>query len=181
MRGYWKYLAPAFALGLMAFTGAAQTKVPNSTQSANRLTGDSTFASKAAQGGMAEVKLGELAKDHASSSEVKQFAQRMIDDHTKANDELKSIAAKENINLPTGLSAKDQTTYDRLAKLNGASFDKAYMKDMVSDHRADVAEFQREANHGTNPQLKTFAGNTLSTLQQHLQLAEKTAKDMTGK
>jgi putative membrane protein len=179
MRGYLKLLAPAAAFGLLTFTGAfaqsqSQGRESTSTRgSAHRLAGDTTFATKAAEGGLAEVQFGNLARERASNPEVKTFAQRMVDDHTKANDELKSIAARENINLPTGMSAKDKATYDRLSKLNGAEFDKAYMRDMVTDHRADIAEFQREAAHGTDPDLKSFAGKTLPTLQQHLQLAEK--------
>ncbi len=136
--------------------------------------GDSTFATKAAQGGMAEVKLGELAKEHASSSDVKTFGQRMIDDHTKANDELKTVASKKGITLPTDIDAKDQATYDRLSKLNGAAFDRAYMRDMVSDHRTDISEFKKEASSGTDPDLKEFASKTLPTLESHLQLAQTT-------
>src|SRR5581483_9505444 len=80
---------------------------------------DSTFAMKAAQGGMAEVKMGQLAEQKASSPEVKQFAQRMVTDHTKANSELKQAAAQDNITLPTSLDSKDQATYDKLSKLSG--------------------------------------------------------------
>ncbi len=180
MRGYVKLLAPAAALGLLSFTGALaqETKTnptPNTSKhSAHRLTADSTFATKAAEGGIAEVQLGNLAKEHASSADVKNFAEQMVTDHTKANDELKSIAAGKNITLPTELNAKDKATYDRLSKLNGADFDKAYMRQMVTDHRTDVAEFKREADRGTDADLKAFAGKTLPTLQHHLQMAETT-------
>lgn len=135
---------------------------------------DTQFANKAASGGMAEVKLGELALQNASSSDVKQFAQKMVDDHSKANDKLKSVASKENITLPSDVDAKDKATYDRLSKLKGAAFDRAYMRDMVTDHKADVAEFHREANSGKNSDLKTFASDTLPTLQEHLKMAEDT-------
>jgi len=156
-------------LGLAAYAQAQ----PQGT--ANRLMGaDSTFVNKAAMGGMAEVKLGELAKDHASSQDVKNFGQMMVDDHSKANDELKSIAAKKNITLPSSLGAKEQALYDRLSKLNGADFDKAYMKEMVSDHCADVNEFKRESDHGSDPDVKAFASKTLPTLQHHLEVAQQT-------
>lgn len=159
------------ALGLAGLIVHAQ----DSGNSANRMAAaDSTFARKAAQGGMAEVKLGQLAQDHASSDAVKKFGQRMVDDHSKANDELKDIASKKGMTLPTDLDAKDQNTYDRLSKLNGAAFDRAYMADMVKDHRTDIAEFQREANGGNDPDLKSFASKTLPTLQQHLQMAQDT-------
>jgi putative membrane protein len=133
--------------------------------------GDTAFAMKAAQGGMAEVKLGQLAVDKASNPDVKAFGQRMIDDHTKANDQLKSIASNQNMTLPTDLNAKDQAEYDKLSKLSGAEFDKAYMRNMVKDHEMDIKEFQKEANSGKDPQLKSFASSTLPILQTHLQMA----------
>jgi len=156
----------------LALIGAAAMLAQNS---ANRLTsGDSTFADKAAQGGMAEVKLGELAKEKASSQAVKDFGQRMVHDHTRINDDLKSLASKKGITLPTSLDSKDQTTYDRLNNLSGTAFDKAYMRDMVSDHRADINEFKREANDGTDPDMKAFATRALPILEEHLKAAEST-------
>jgi putative membrane protein len=137
-------------------------------------TADNTFATKAAVGGLAEVQLATLAKDHAASADVKSFAQRMYDDHSKANDELKQLASTKGITLPTSLDAKHQATYDRLSKLNGAEFDKAYMKDMVADHREDVSEFRKESNSGSDPELKAWAAKTLPTLQEHLNMAEST-------
>jgi putative membrane protein len=165
--------ALACAPALLAQTGNSDRMTNGNLSAADR-----TFAMKAAQGGMAEVKLGELAKDHAQSQAVKDFGQKMIDDHTKANDELKSLAAQKNITLPTSIDAKDQATYDRLSKLNGAAFDKAYMKDMVADHRKDVAEFHKEANSGKDPDLKSWAGKTVTTLEGHLSMAESTEKQV---
>jgi putative membrane protein len=167
-------LAGACACGL-SFFGVAAFAQEHTGNAANRMSSsDSTFATKAAQGGMAEVKLGQLAKDKASSQAVKDFGQKMIDDHTKANDELKSVASKDGITLPTSLDAKDQAVYDRLSKLSGAEFDRAYMRDMVTDHRTDVNEFRRESERGTNPDLKAFASKTLPTLEEHLKMAEQT-------
>jgi putative membrane protein len=98
----------------------------------------------------------------------------MVADHTKANDELKEIASKKGITLPTSMDAKSQATYDRLSKLSGAEFDRAYMRDMVADHKTDVNEFKQESERGTDPDLKAFAAKTLPTLQEHLQMAEST-------
>jgi putative membrane protein len=177
MKQYQPLLGLAVS-GLLVFGGMAfaqKTDHDANSGSANRLSSaDTTFANKAAQGGMAEVKLGELAKEKASSQAVKDFGQKMVDDHSKANDELKQIASKDGITLPTGLAAKDQATYDRLSKLSGTEFDKAYMRDMVSDHRTDVNEFRRESQSGSNPDLKAFAAKTLPTLEQHLSMAEST-------
>lgn len=135
--------------------------------------GDTTFANKAASGGMAEVKLGQLAADKGASDFVKQFGQRMVQDHSKANDDLKSVAAKDNITLPTDLDAKDQATYDRLSKLSGAAFDHAYLSDMMKDHKMDIALFQTEASSGKNSDLKDFATRTLPTLKQHLEMLQQ--------
>ena len=150
-------------------------------QSANRMAGaDSTFVTKAAEGGMAEVQLGNLAKSNAESSDVKSFGEQMVTDHTQANDELKSIASKKSITLPTSVNAKQQAEYNRLEKLKGAAFDREYMKLMVSDHRTDVNEFRRESEHGSDPDLKAFAAKTLPTLENHLKMAESTDAKVKG-
>jgi putative membrane protein len=160
-------------LGAVIFAVSVMSAGAQTTQRAERLTAlDSNWIMKAAQGGMAEVELGKLAQSRSSSDAVKQFGQRMVDDHSKANDELSRIAASKGVTLPTSLSAKDQATKDRLSKLNGDAFDRAYMNDMVKDHHADITEFQREANTGKDPDVKAFAGNTLPTLQEHLRMAE---------
>ena len=135
---------------------------------------DTQFVKKAAQGGMAEVKMGQLAQQKGTADSVKKFGARMVEDHTKAGDELKGVATSEKITLPTDMSAKDKATYDMLSKLSGAAFDRAYARDMVRDHEEDVADFNKEANGGHNPAVKDFATQTLPTLQDHL----KEAKEM---
>jgi len=142
--------------------------------------GDPHFAKEAAQGGMAEVRLGHLAQEKGTNDTVKSFGRRMVDDHSKAGDKLKAVAARESITLPTDISAKDQATYDRLAKLNGAAFDRAYARDMVKDHETDVAAFQKEANAGKDDSLKSFASETLPTLQDHLRQAKEMMKTVGG-
>jgi putative membrane protein len=150
------------------------------TTAKSRPPGDAHFATEAAQGGMAEVKLGQLAQEKGSNDSVKSFGQRMVDDHSKANDKLKEVASRESITLPNDLSAKDQATYDRLSKLNGAAFDRAYARDMVKDHETDVAAFQKEANGGKTDSLKSFASETLPTLQDHLKQAKEMMKNVGG-
>lgn len=144
-------------------------------QSAGTAMADTHFVKKAAEGGLAEVELGQLAVQKASSEQVKKFGQRMVDDHSKANDELKEVASKDHITLPTQPDAKDKATKARLEKLSGAEFDKAYMSDMVKDHRHDVSEFARESKDAKNPDIKSFAQQTLPTLREHLKLAEQIA------
>jgi putative membrane protein len=161
-------MALCMALGL-----GAQTKM-DSGSSKMMKSADTRFASNAAQGGMAEVQLGQLAVQKATNPDVKAFGQHMVDDHTKANDELKEVAGKESITLPTNLNAKDQALMSRLQNLSGAQFDKAYIRAMVKDHEEDVKEFQKEANAGTDAGLKDFAAKTLPTLQSHLEMAKST-------
>jgi putative membrane protein len=136
---------------------------------------DKKFVREAAQGGMAEVELGKLATEKASSPEVKKFGQRMVDDHSKANDQLKEVASSQGISLPSKLSAKDEMTKERLSKLSGERFDKAYMSDMVKDHTQDVADFQQEANSASDPAVKEFAEKTLPVLKSHLREARQIA------
>lgn len=134
--------------------------------------GDTRFAKQAAMGGMEEVQLGRLAVQRAANEKVRAFGQRMIDDHTKANDQLKAIAAKDNIALPGDLGSRQTALMDRLSRLTGPEFDRAYMRDMVRDHEKDIADFQNEAANGMNPDLRAWAAMTTPTLQEHLQLAK---------
>jgi putative membrane protein len=150
----------------------ASAKAEPSAKSASP---ESAFAREAAVGGMAEVELGNLAKERASSSDVKQFGDWMVTDHSKANDELKQWAQQKNVTLPTELDAKHKALRDKLAKLSGDEFDKAYMHEMVTDHQHDVAAFKRESTSGKDADLKAWAGKTLPTLQEHLKLAQDTA------
>jgi putative membrane protein len=145
------------------------------TQTSSRQTrmADESFAKKAAQGSMAEVKLGQLAEEKAQSEEVKKFGRRMVEDHTKANDNLKEAAMKENIQLPTDLDPKDEAEYERLSKLSGPQFDKAYSRMMVKDHEQDIAEFRHESTSGQKAEIKHFASETLPTLESHLKEARQ--------
>ncbi len=146
-----------------------QTKAATSTKS-----GDTKFVREAAMGGLAEVELGRLATQKAQSSEVKQFGQRMVDDHSKANDSLKPIAQEKNVPVPTQLSVKEKALYDRLSKLSGEALDRAYMRAMVSDHKKDVSAFRHESTSGKDASVKQFASQTLPTLEEHLKLAQTT-------
>ena len=136
---------------------------------------DQRFMKDAAQGGMAEVELGELAMQNGSSDDVKKFGQRMVDDHSKANDKLKELASSKGITLPQEPNAKQKATKNQLSKLSGEQFDKAYMKDMLKDHKQDIAEFQSESNTGHDPDVKNFATETLPTLRDHLKDAQSIA------
>jgi putative membrane protein len=135
---------------------------------------DQRFVMEAAKGGMAEVELGKVAADKATSPDVKKFGQRMADDHGKANDELKTLAQNKNITLPTTLDPQHKATVDRLSKLSGEAFDRAYMQEMLRDHRKDVSEFRTESKAGKDPDVKAWAAKTLPTLDEHLKMAQDT-------
>jgi len=160
--------------GASGQSGQSDTHKGSQSGSANRMGSDHTFVTHAAMGGLAEVKLGTLATQKASSADVKAFGQQMVDDHSKANTELKQLASSKGMTLPSDVDAKDQSKYDRLSKLSGAEFDRAYMNEMVSDHRKDVSEFRTESQSGSDPDLKAWAAKTLPTLEHHLQMAEST-------
>ncbi|PYV89048.1 MAG: hypothetical protein DMG90_12705 [Acidobacteria bacterium] len=106
---------------------------------------------------------------------MKKFGQRMVDDHSKANDQLKQLASSKGIDVPSELNAKDKATKERLSKLSGEQFDRAYMQDMVKDHTKDVSEFQHESKSGKDSEIKNFASQTLPTLQEHLTQAKTVA------
>lgn len=159
-----KILPVCLVAGLI---GAAAVPASAALSSADR-----DFAMKAASGGMAEVQTAQLAEQRASSPQVKQFASRMITDHTQANNELQQIAQQANIDLPSKPTGKDAAASQKLGSLNGGAFDKAYAQDELRDQQEDVALFRKEANSGHDPALKAFTQKTLPILQQHLQLAQ---------
>ena len=136
---------------------------------------DHHFVKKAAQGSLAEVELGKMATEKGQSDEVKKFGQRMIDDHTRTNDQLKQLASSKGITLPNDLDAKDKATKKRLSKLSGEQFDRAYMNDMVTDHTKDVSDFKKESTGAKDADIKNFASQILPTLEDHLKEARNIA------
>jgi putative membrane protein len=158
--------------------GAGTPTMPGDTaDTMPRKVDDKKFVKNSALGGMTEVELGKLAAQKASSDAVKQFGQRMVDDHSKANDQLKQFAGKSSIEVPAALDSKHQSRVDKLAKLSGPAFDKAYLKDQVKDHEHDVDEFKSEAQYGSDPNIKQFAMQTLPTLQEHLTVVKDLKKN----
>jgi putative membrane protein len=153
-------------------TGAQQTSTKPNQSSSRAAAGESAFAMKAAQANIAEVELGKLAQQKAKSDDVKKFAQMMVDDHSKALDELKSVAGPKSITLPTALDAEHKKLSDRLSKLSGAGFDREYMQAMVDGHRKVAADVRKESKSGADPDLKAWAAKALPTVEAHLKQAE---------
>jgi len=143
-----------------------------STGTQSDVNADMPFIRHAGSTNLMEIRLGQVAQSRATNSAVKQFGQRMVDDHGKAADELKKIAQDKGVTPPSAVNEKHKKAHDRLAKLSGSKFDRAYMDEMVKEHRADVKEFQRAANNAKDPDVKSFASKTLPTLQEHLKEAE---------
>jgi putative membrane protein len=139
------------------------------------------FAMKAADGGMFELETSKLAAQKASSATVKTFAQRMVKDHTKANDELKALATKKNITLPATISKKHQDKLDKLAKLSGSDFDEEYMEAMDKAHEKDVKLFEKASeSNDIDAEVKAFAAKMLPTLRMHAEMADS-GEDMASK
>ena len=134
---------------------------------------DQQFVQHAARDGLAEVQMGQMAAERASNPEVQRFGQRMVTDHSKANQELMTLAQSKNISVPKDIDKQHQKTAEALGKKRGTSFDRDYTRDMVSDHEKAVRLFTTEANDGSDPDIKAFASKTLPTLQEHLQMARQ--------
>ncbi|MEJ7624397.1 MAG: DUF4142 domain-containing protein [Pyrinomonadaceae bacterium] len=140
--------------------------------------GDLAFMNEAAPGGMAEVELGKLAAAKAENAEVKAFAQKMVDDHSKAGDELKQLAAQKKVTLSPDVMPTHKEIMDKLSKLSGANFDKEYVKAMVADHEKDVAAFENVSKTAVDADVKAFATKTLPTLKMHLDMIKAMSEKM---
>jgi putative membrane protein len=137
---------------------------------------DQLFLTEAAQGGLAEVKLSELAPQRAACAAVKQFAQRMIQAHEDTNQELNQMAARKGVTPPAQLDGKHQSLHQQLSGLAGEEFDRNYLHVMVEDHRQVIAQFEGEARQGNDEELKNWASQTLATLREHLRHAQQLAQ-----
>lgn len=143
----------------------------NNSNVSSTVTGkDVDFVKDATYGGMLEIQLGRYAEQNAQNSRVKNFGAMMIRDHSKANDELRSIATSKNISLPEAMET-EKSVRD-LQKKTGSEFDKEYMKDMVDDHTKDIEEFRKQAENGSDPDLKAFASKCVPVLEAHLDSAK---------
>lgn len=158
----WQFCVLPLMVATLSLAGMAIAQGAPASKSSSLSANDKAFMKKAAKGGMFEVATGNLAEQNGKSDDVKSFGKRMVTDHSKANDELKSIAAQKGVTLPS----KEPT-------LKWSS-DKAYMNSMVKDHEKDLAEFQEEAKTGSDPDVKKFAEDTAKVIQEHLDLAKET-------
>lgn len=142
--------------------------------------GDRKFLEEAATGGMKEVEMGRVVADKASDPAVKAFAERMVKDHGDANKKLADLAQSKGVVPPAELKRGDRRDVDKMAKMSAAKIDRAYMDDMVKDHKKDVKEFEKQAKDAKDPEVKKFAADTLPTLQDHLKQAQDTQSKLKG-
>lgn len=169
----------AFTAALMLSTAAfAQTNEPQAERAApnpstQTRAPDAKFVEAASAAGLAEVSLGKLGAAQGQSDAVKAFGQQMVDDHTKANDELKTIADGKSIPVSKLPVAADTSAAAKIGNMKGAAFDTAFKKRMVQDHEKAVKLFTQESTSGKDPDLKAFAIKTLPTLQHHLDMAKQ--------
>lgn len=133
---------------------------------------DKSFIDKAAAGGLAEVQAAQLAEQKSQDAKVKEFAQQMITDHTANNQQLTTLAQQKGVTVPTALDDKDQKDIDKLTKLDGKKFDKAYLKAQVKGHEDMLKLMQKEAKNGKDADLKSFADTTSAAVQKHLDMAK---------
>lgn len=164
-----KTLAALMTGFLLALAARADTKPAVTT----KVPSDQDFLAKAIEGGVKEVQFGKKALDKAASADVKKFAQHMVDDHSKTNQELVDIATEKKVGVVAGLSKADRATLLRLTKAKGDDFDRQYMRNMVEDHEQDVALFDSFAKNGKDERLRNFAAKTLPTLKAHLRMARE--------
>ena len=163
--------------------GVNQVAATNETQEATPSSGvsgqtmkDKIFLRKAAEGGLAEVQLGQLASEKASGQDVKDFGSKMVTDHTELNSEMKPIAESMGVMLPRKLNGKDQAEYDKLKNLSGNDFDTEYLTYMVKDHHEDLREFRTEAANASDPTLKAAVEKGSRVIREHTHMVDTLAK-----
>ena len=161
----------ALVAGLSLLTVVSGIGAQQSTTEAKLQRTDRNFVSKAVEDNREEVELGKLAQGKASSDAVKQFGQRMVEDHSAANQDLLQLAENKGMKLQDKAPKADREM-ERLAKLQGPEFDREYVRAMVKDHKQDVAEFRRMHSGAVDPNLKAWVDKTLPTIEDHLKTIE---------
>lgn len=171
-------LALTMSVAAQTGSGTDTTGAPSGAMKAGNKSGtsDKTFVKKAIEGSNAEIQLGQLAAQKGSASDVKQFGQKMVDDHTKLNEQMKQVASQVGVTPTDDVAPADKALQTKLNALSGDAFDKAYIRAMVKDHRKDLVEFKHEAGSAKNPALKDAAQQGSTVIEQHLQMAEQMAQ-----
>ena len=173
------YVLPAFSQAQTPTSGQNQKPATQAEQNAKALSPEE-FVRMASADNLAEINIGRMAEKQATDQKLKDFGQRLVRDHTKANDELNKLANQVNFRPAQKMDAKHEKLANQLAQLRGADFDRAFLKDMVKDHEKAVSLFEAEAKNGTNADVKAYAAKTLPTLKEHLKIARDLSKSTSG-
>jgi putative membrane protein len=168
----YNLLGPALVLALGPFSIARAEKAASLSHA------DTSFLSDAAQGGMDEVRLGEMAEHNATNEHVRAFGKKMVDDHTRLGNQLETLASHKVYTLPGDISITQKASNKLLSVKTGRSFDESYVSSMVKDHKDDIAAFEKEANNGADADVRAWASQALPTLREHLRMAEELAHEM---
>ena len=166
-------------LGALTLAGSP-TMFAKEKKASGGMSAEQKFIKKAGAGNAAEVQLGELAQKNGESADVKQFGAQMVTDHGKANGNLQTLATKQNVPFPPKPTAMQKKTFDKLSQLNGAAFDKAYVDDMVKDHKKDVAEYKKAQGMAQDSDLKKYVDDTLLVIEHHFQMVKDMQTKMGG-
>jgi putative membrane protein len=173
-----KLIAVAVLSAGFGITAIAQTTTtaPGRTAAGEKASSlssaDRKFMETAAQHGIAEVALGRIAAEKARSPEVKQFGERMVQDHTKANQQLMQLAQQKGVQLPKETDGKHKRMMESMSKMSADKFDREYMEEMVDDHKKDIGQFREAAKDAKDPDVKNFAATTLPVLEEHHKMAQ---------
>lgn len=167
-----KLICLASSLLLLGASGSALAQSSPNTKTAVSST-DSTFMKHAAAGNMAEIDMGRMALNKSSDAQVKQLAQRIVDDHTAANAKLKTLAESKHVTLPAGPTPDARKAAASMRKMDGSAFDKAWSKHMVTDHQKAIKMFTKASSNSKDPDVRNFAQATLPVLKTHLEMAQK--------
>jgi putative membrane protein len=165
---------------ILAVSSAPAIASAKKSSSATKSMTDQAFVIDAAKGDMAEVELGKVAASKATNEQIRKLAKRMVDDHTKALDDLRAVAKKDSITLPAAVDPNDEAIKDRLDSLSGTPFDRAYMDAIIKDHRQDVVEFRTQSKTAKNADVKGYATKMLPMLEEHLKVAQSTSRAVRG-
>lgn len=149
-------------------------------ETVNPFAADQKFLKSADEGARTQVELGKLAQEKGSSDAVKEFGKRVVDDHGKTGSDLQQLAAKVGVQLEPEMPKKAKKAQEKLSKLSGADFDRAYAKMMLDEHKSDVKAFEKESKNGKIPEAKEFAANSLPGVQERLKIAEELNDSMKG-
>ena len=163
-------------LALASQAGADQMKSQEMKSSVED--SDQRFLVEAAMGDLADVNLGQLGLDKAQNTEVKRFAQRLMDDHEKSLARIHALAEQQDIKVPEQVDEKHNKLFTKLSRVSGKEFDQTYMREMVKSHEEEVREFETRSASANDPDIKAWARATLPVLQRHLQSARDIRKQL---